>query len=69
MVLTSFVELGERFLAHRHATRIAGVDDEERLDLLVFELLDLVVSELEAVLLRRLDVDHLEVVVLEVRHF
>ena len=48
--------------------RIAGIDDEERLDLRVLELLDLVVGVLEAVLLRRCDVHDLEVVVLQVRH-
>ena len=57
-----------RLLAHRHAARIAGIDDEERLDLRIFELLDLLVGELEAVLLRRCDVHDLEVVILEVRH-
>ena len=37
-------QLGERFLAQRHAAGIAGIDDEERLDLRVLELLDLVVG-------------------------
>jgi hypothetical protein len=46
------LSLGERVLAKRHAAGIAGIDDEERLDLLVLELLELVVSRLEAVLLR-----------------
>ena len=40
----------------------------KRLDLRVFELLDLLVGELKAVLLRGADLHDLEVVILEVRH-
>ena len=55
-------------LIQRHAARVAGVDDEQALDLWVFELLDLLVRELEAVLLRGADLYDLEVVILEVGH-
>ena len=51
-----------------HSGRIAGIDDEERLDLRVFQLLDFSVGVLETVLLRRRDVHDLEVVVLQMRH-
>ena len=47
---------GDRLPAHPHATGIAGIDDEECLDLRVFQLLDFLVRILEAVLLRRSDV-------------
>ena len=54
--LHQFRDLADRFLAHRHAGRIAGIDDEECLDLRILQLLDFVIGVLEAVLLRRRDV-------------
>ena len=47
---------------------LPGLTTKNALIFGILELLDLVVRELEAVLLRRFDVHHLEVVILEVRH-
>ena len=47
---------------------LPGLTTNKRLDLRVFELLDLLVGELKAVLLRGADLHDLEVVILEVRH-
>src|SRR2546423_1623945 len=51
-----------------HGKRVAWVDDEERLDLWIEKLLDLLVGVLEFLLLLRVYFDEVEVVVLEVRH-
>src|SRR6266550_6825807 len=51
-----------------HGKRVARVDNEERLDLGVEELLDLLVRVLEFLLLLRMNFDEVEVVVFEVRH-
>ena len=48
-------DLGDRLLVIAIPVGIAGIDDEERLDLRIFQLLDFLVGVLEAVLLRRLD--------------
>ena len=61
-------DLLDRLGRERHGVRVARVDDEERLDLRVEELLELLIRVLEPVLLLRVHLDELEVVVLQVRH-
>ncbi len=61
-------DLLDRFRRKGHGVRVARVDDEERLDLRVEELGELFIRVLEPVLLRRGDLDEMEVVVLQVRH-
>src|SRR5437660_6375148 len=61
-------DLFDGFGRERHGERVAWVDDEERLDLGVEELLDLLVRVLEFLLLLRMNFDEVEVVVFEVRH-
>ena len=61
-------QLGDRLLAQCHSGRIRRIDHEEGLDLRILQLLDLFVGELEFVLLWGLDLNHLEVVILQVRH-
>ncbi|KRD64991.1 hypothetical protein ASE71_28685 [Ensifer sp. Root954] len=59
----------DRIRIHRHGGRVAGVDQEQRLHLGVLQRLDVFVGELEPVLLLGADVDGLEIVVLQLRHF
>src|SRR5205809_366684 len=61
-------DLFDRLGRERHGERVARVDDEERLDLGVEELFDLLVGVLEFLLLLRVHFDEMEVVVLEVCH-
>ena len=53
----------------RDRERIARIDDEERLDLRVEELLELFIRVLKLVLLLRMHLDEVKVVVLQMRHF
>ena len=62
-------DLADGFLAHRHAGRIAGIDNEKCFDLRVLQPFQFLVRILEAVLLRRSDVQDLEIVVFQVGHF
>jgi hypothetical protein len=61
-------ELADRLLAQGDARGVAGIDEEKRLDPGILELRELGVSELVVVLLQRLDGDHVQGVVLELRH-
>src|SRR5205085_6041401 len=61
-------DLLNRLRRERHGERVAWVDDEERLDLGIQELLDLLLRVLEFLLLLRMNFDEVEVVVFEVRH-
>ena len=61
-------DLLDRVGRHRHGERVARVDDEERLDLRIEKLLELLGRVLELVLLLRVHLDEMQVVVLEVRH-
>ncbi len=61
-------DLLDRVGRQRHGVRVARVDDEERLDLRIEELVELLIRILEPVLLLRVHLDEVEVVVLEVRH-
>ena len=54
--------------SQRHGGGVAGIDEEEGLDLLVLERLEVLVGELEEVLALGGDMDLLQIVVLEVRH-
>ena len=61
-------DLRDGLLAQRNGARVAGIDDKERLDGGIEQLLQLCVVELETALLPHLHTDYLEVVILEVRH-
>ncbi len=67
-VLYEVDNLPDRFLVHPHSGGVPRIDDEERLDLGIFELFDFLVGVLKAVLLRRGDLHDLEVIILEVGH-
>ena len=57
-----------RIRVERHTRRVAGVHQEECLDLRIFKLLEVGGGELVGVLAFRTDVDDVQGVVLEVRH-
>src|SRR4029453_7715523 len=68
-----FLEHGADFLNRlwrkRDSEWIAGIDDEERLDLRVEELFELFIRILKPILLLRMNLDVVEVIVLQMRHF
>ena len=67
-LLEHVADLLDRGGRQRHGERVARVDDEERLDLRIEELVELLIRILKLVLLLRVHLDEMEVVVLEVRH-
>src|SRR5215831_14596095 len=62
-------DLGDHIFAQRGACRIGGINQKEGLDLRIFQLFELLVSELETIFLRRLDVNHVQVEIFKVRKF
>ena len=64
--LYQICDLADHFFTECDARWIAGIDKEECLDLGIFQLLELGVCELEAVLLRSLDGDERQPVVFKV---
>ncbi len=61
--LYQICDLGDDFFAHCDARWISGIDEKERLDLGIFQLLQLHVRKLKAVLLRGLDGNEMQPVV------
>src|SRR4029077_7122920 len=53
----------------RDSEWIAGIDDKERLDLRVEELFEFLIRILKPILLLRMNLDVMEVIVLQMRHF